>query len=378
MPPPITLDWVRRNIGTAHSKSLGPALGAEVEPNGIAFERELIEFDSQAPEGAAFRELASAGPGNLDAFVEIEWPAGSAPQPAQPTAAESLPEADVLIITWTMDEGHALSRVLTPGFDSRDDWLPYRKDFDQLSRQMSPGCPARQYGRLGTYGTTMIRGKRVTLFKSDSHMSQDGPALVNAAVLKQLITDVKPSLVISTGTGGAIGLEFEVGDVIVSRFATFDCQRQFAHLNGKSYGCIQTPPAAEFGTGERLFDYNAGSLPHDNARKPKIVQASAADNGILTTDYFGFANTTDTYGLAGKGSLAEMGDAVLGMVCAELGDDAPSFVFVRNVSDPEIDATDLTLARQTEIAADIYKTYGRWSTVCSAIVCWALVAATAD
>jgi invasion protein IalB len=34
----------------------------------------------------------------------------------------------------------------------------------------------------------------------------------------------------------------------------------------------------------------------------------------------------------------------------------------------------LTLAQQTKLAADIHKAYGRWSAVCSAIVCWAIVA----
>jgi hypothetical protein len=47
---------------------------------------------------------------------------------------------------------------------------------------------------------------------------------------------------------------------------------------------------------------------------------------------------------------------------------------VRNVSDPQIDSKGLTLAEQTKLAADIYKGYGRWSTVCSSLVCWAIVA----
>jgi hypothetical protein len=63
------------------------------------------------------------------------------------------------------------------------------------------------------------------------------------------------------------------------------------------------------------------------------------------------------------------------MVCSELGSQAPDYVMVRNVSDPEIDSAGLTLEQQTELAADIYKGYGRWSTVCSAIVCWGIVAA---
>jgi hypothetical protein len=70
-----------------------------------------------------------------------------------------------------------------------------------------------------------------------------------------------------------------------------------------------------------------------------------------------------------------MGDAVLGMVGNEMGAEAPPYVFVRNVSDPEIDSTGETLQQQATMAGDIYKTFGRWSTVCSAIVCWAIIAA---
>lgn len=80
------------------------------------------------------------------------------------------------------------------------------------------------------------------------------------------------------------------------------------------------------------------------------------------------------YGLQGKGDLSEMGDAVLGMVCQGLGAKAPRYSIVRNVSDPEIDSSGFTLAQQTKLAADIYKGYGRWSSVCSAIVCWAIIA----
>ena len=45
---------------------------------------------------------------------------------------------------------------------------------------------------------------------------------------------------------------------------------------------------------------------------------------------------------------------------------------VRNVSDPQILATGLTLKQQ---AALIYRGFGRWSSVCSVLVCWALIAA---
>ncbi|GAB2638607.1 hypothetical protein GCM10027169_03110 [Gordonia jinhuaensis] len=70
-----------------------------------------------------------------------------------------------------------------------------------------------------------------------------------------------------------------------------------------------------------------------------------------------------------------MGDAVLGLVADELGSAAPPWLAVRNVSDPEIDATGIDLHQQAALAAAIYRAFGRWSSECSAIVCWALIAA---
>jgi hypothetical protein len=55
---------------------------------------------------------------------------------------------------------------------------------------------------------------------------------------------------------------------------------------------------------------------------------------------------------------------------------APAFrwVALRNLSDPQIKAGG-TLRDQAKLAASICKGFGRWSSVCSAIVCWAVIAA---
>jgi nucleoside phosphorylase len=376
----VDADWAKRNLGIDYAAGEGVPgartmeAGPEQAQSDEDLQRELIEFDSEAPEGSQFREVASASPGGLARFVDIDWPHGLAPVPGQRPHGESLPDADVLIVTWTVDEGHALSRVLTPGFDSKDDWKPYTKNFDAISADMRAGCPARNAGRLGTYWTTKIGSQQVTLFKSDSHMSQDGPKLPNATVWEQIIKDCAPKWVITTGTGGGIGPEFEVGDVIVSRFVTFDCQRQFKRLNGDGFSSPSDPPTQRFKKAGSLFDANAQFLPPDNSRPPEIVRSPAAAQGILTTDFFGFDNTDDTFHLQGKGDLSEMGDAVLGMVCKELGSKAPAYTIVRNVSDPEIKSDGLSIRDQAKFAADIYKAFGRWSSVCSAIVCWAIVA----
>jgi hypothetical protein len=105
------------------------------------------------------------------------------------------------------------------------------------------------------------------------------------------------------------------------------------------------------------------------------VPLKALGSCVVTTDFFGFDTSNDHYKLQGLGDVCEMGDAVLGLVASEIGDGAPRWLAIRNVSDPQISADGLTLKQQAAIAAQIYKSFGRWSSVCSAITCWASIAA---
>ena len=67
---------------------------------------------------------------------------------------------------------------------------------------MRKGCPAIEAKRLVRSWTTSIGGTSVVAFKSDSHMSQDGPQLPNIDVWQQIIDEVQPKLVLTTGTAG--------------------------------------------------------------------------------------------------------------------------------------------------------------------------------
>jgi hypothetical protein len=387
--------WVERNIGVdplsvpipeaAFSVRAAARRDASVDD----IEREIIDFDSEAPEGAAF--LAFTRATGLSRFVDIPWPKGLAPTPATRApndGTKALPRADVLIVTWTVDEGHALSRVLTPGKDSRDDYVPYTHNFATLSKAMSKGSPAVKAKRLGTFWTTKIGARKVVVFKSDSHLSQDtfkhlpaGGSLPNAELWKQIIAEVRPKLVLTTGTAGGIGKQFEVGDVVVSPVVRFDSR---GWLKPAPFAAAHYASAAArtkfFAQAGDLFKTNASQLPPDNTRPPAITVAAPADlaASIVTTDFFGFDTSDDHYKLQGLGDASEMGDAVLGMVATAMGDSAPSWLAIRNVSDPEIAADGLTLRQQAQMAATIYKAYGRWSSVCSAIVCWASVVAMQD
>src|SRR5439155_4130888 len=120
---------------------------------------------------------------------------------------------------------------------------------------------------------------------------------------------------ITTGTGGGIGPNVIVGDVIVSRFLTFDCQRHFKMFDGNSYSCPTKVSTHKYRTAKRLFAANEHQMPATNQRPPMIITARSKTTGIATTDFFGFDTSDDHYQLQRDGALSEMGDAVLGRVC---------------------------------------------------------------
>ena len=179
----------------------------------------------------------------------------------------------MLVVTWTVDEGHALSRVLTPGKDSRNDYLPYTHNYAMIAKKMRAGCPALEARRLGAYWTTTIGKKSVVIFKPDSHMSQDGPKLPNIDVWRQIIDEVRPRLVITTGTAGGIGKDCEVGDIVVSPIVRFDCISKFkAKPFAQAHYVSAAPRTTHFATARSLFKTNSARLPPDNKRPPKIIR----------------------------------------------------------------------------------------------------------
>src|SRR5262249_10889697 len=278
--------WVKRNLGFDPIEVPAPentfAVKAAADQRGEPedLQREIIDFDSEAPEGVAFLAFTTAT--GLSRFTEIQWPKKLAPKTdatARKGKAGALPKADVLVVTWTVDEGHALSRVLTPGKDSRNDYVSYKHNFAKIAKKMRKGCPALKAGRLGAYWTTKIGDRSVVVFKSDSHLSQDtkkapkpGETLPNEDMWQQIIEEVRPNIIITTGTAGGIGKACEVGDVVVSPIVRFDClkwlkKEPFAQGDFKS----TMPNQKLFAKAKALFKANEAQLPKDNARPPKIV-----------------------------------------------------------------------------------------------------------
>jgi phosphorylase superfamily protein len=352
------------------------------DPKGEALARHIIDFDPDRPEDRLFAATAVEARAPLS---PIPWPSGLAPQlvdsPAPPSPEHALPQADVLVVTWTVAEAKALADVLTPGKGS-EEWQPYRHLFDSHYKPLiRPGAPALQSDRLGLYARCRIGQNRVLCMKSDLHLSQDGPHLPVRDLWKQIISESGAKLVITTGTAGGVGSEIVLGDVVVTKSVQFDCHRTFkkAPFAQASYTDAHARGAASahFALADRsLIAANANRLPA-SARPPKILAAAhSKPETVLTTDFFAFDDTTDSYGLRAfspNARAVEMGDAVLGLVCAEDIENPPAWAIVRNASDPQMDGSQ-ELKQQAGEAAHIYEKYGFWTTVNSAIACWAVIA----
>jgi len=344
----------------------------------IDIQVDIIDFDPKDPNSRSL--LAErAFPKPLTPIWKSGDPSAPRPSPIRKDHDENapLPKCDAVIVTWTVAEAEALADVLTPGHSSRN-WYFYKHRWEEeYAKIVRRGAPASKVQRLGSYALTEINGKRVICMKSELHMSQDGPQLPVQKLWQQIVAEAKPQVVITTGTAGGIDQDGEpvikLGDTVASQTVRFDCQRTFKNYTYKgkrigrqSYTCpVGLSNKFDSAATRRLMAKNADQLPAGSAN-PTIIDTARRD--VVTTDFFAFDDTKHRFGLDKLGSAVEMGDAVLGMVAPP----TQAWIAVRNASDPTIDGT-LSIPDQGKSAAAIYQKYGYWTTVCSAIVCWAVV-----
>lgn len=338
----------------------------------------------------------------------IAFPAGLAPTPAPlhpgPGRTDALPRADVVVVTWTVDEVDALAQVLTPGVTARH-WYPYARDFEAYVATIRPHAPAANSRRLGSYFLTGIGSHSVLVVKSELHLNQDGVATgTGTATLPvkdfflQIIAEAQPALVLTVGTAGSVFEHFGLGDVVVTRGAKFRCTQEFRNeaFNGRTFTSDWDIPTTHFGTAEALMGLFAADLAqppvgpptksyHSHgplAQPPTSAPAirldgrdMAAFHPILTTDYFEYGTSANH--LDAQGAAVEMGDAALGLAASELAH-PPHWAVVRNMSDPVINGDlptkQFRLNEQTTWAVAYYAAYGRTTSIMSALATWAIIA----
>jgi kumamolisin len=147
----------------------------------------------------------------------------------------------------------------------------------------------------------------------------------------------------------------------------------------KNRGHLERPTpeqiSGEVSPASSLFAANASQLPAA-ARLPMIITQPgpgilSAD--VVTTDFFAYDDVLDRYGLQGLGSACDEGDAALGLVIQKLGATPVKWAAVRNASDPQIQDKGMTAKQGYELATSYFGKYGYWTTIPSAITCWALI-----
>jgi hypothetical protein len=372
-----------------------------------ALQRSVIDYGLTAADLEP--RQAVAAPETL-ANLGLPWPAGLAPQPqplaTDPGSDDKLPEADYLVITWTIAELEALADTLTPGVN-RNSWYRYTRNFATYKPHIRSGAPSLIANRLGSYFPTKIGANSVLCFKSELHLNQDGiqtgpgtATLPVADLFRQVIAEVQPKMVITAGTAGAVFPDHALGDVMITRSAKFRLNDEFKNeaFNGKQYLCDFPIPTAHLADADTLLAVNKQQLtepdfgppttkylfpgplippgPRDSPKLRIDEQDFPKFHPILTTDYFEFG--TSTNGLETQGCGVEMGDAVLGMVSEEMGASAPLWLVVRNASDPQINGAlplvPRALNMQAHWAVWYYQTYGYWTSVSSSIAVWAMIA----
>lgn len=338
-------------------------------------------------------------------FLPIEWPTGLEPTPVpldpEPDPTDPLPRADAVVLVWTAAEWRALADTLTPGVDGPRRWYRYVRDLDRYLPSIRPGAPARFSQRLGAYYLTSIGSRSVLLVKSELHLNQDGvrtgdgtATLPVADLVRQVIAEARPKTIITTGTCGATIPTFDLGDVLVTRGAAFRLEQEMRNEpfalatfrsptrhRRKHLSQARALMAAfaeeliepDFGPPTPRFAWAGGLVPGPrNVPSMKLDGDDMPDfHPILSADWFLFGTTTN--GLETQGCGVEMGDAVIAMVCDELGANAPKWLVVRNLSNPVVDGR-LDPAVQAMWSGFYYETYGYWTSVASAIACWAMVA----
>ena len=358
----------------------------------LSFADVRLNFDPSAPQ-KRFRdaglEAASLSPSAM-LPKEPKWPEGAAPRavpltlaPAETDDLTRFKGYDAVVVTWTSAEASALAALMTPSYPI-DTWYEYRHgvaDYVPLvTGKMAPFNDSskdmqRYYHSLGLYFPCQIGSAKVLLFKSGLHLAYDGPATPVKKLMAEIANTIKPKVFITTGTGGGIGADVLLGDVIVGGKVRFDCTAQFKNepWHDTSFTASALPPGGISEATPDLLQLNASRVP--NARPTPKIWSDPTDT-IVTTDCFAFDDSTDHYGLQGLGQVCEMGDA---MVASALqGSPVMSWYAVRNASDPQIPNPTNNLKQAEEQAAQIYAKYGGLTTAGSVITTWAIVrAATA-
>jgi nucleoside phosphorylase len=360
-----------------------------------------LNYDPEKPAERFLSALSPAAQTNTSERLpqSVPWPGAKkpTPRPLTPAPSESddlskFANYDVIVVTYTSAEAASLAALFTPGHPVSS-WYEYRHNIAEyipiVTGKRAPfnstdSRDARYYHSLGLYFPCTIGSARVLLIKSGLHLDYDlevvAPVIPVNKMLTEIVQTVKPKLVITTGTGGGIGADVKLGDVIIAGQTLFDCSHLFASETWahKSYATTAIAARELALITPDLLKVNAARIstatPISGRAQPKIWSGETAK--IVTTDVFAFdTSSNNPFQLHGLGQACDMGDAMVGQVMSQTQFKTISWYAIRNASDPQIpDSGGVTFKQADNEAGNIYRDYGAFTTAASVIASWAIIA----
>lgn len=312
------------------------------------------------------------------------------------TPSGELPKASAVVITWASAEWAALQHVFCAGRSP----MPYSTrssgtwaGWERYSAHLPSGAPSG-WTFWGYYRTVEVGGERVLLFKSNTHLDWPGPTFLTA-LIKMIIADVNPSVILSIGTAGGAKPQDHIGTVrAVSAGTLFESgqpqstwpeykngwKANDAILGSADFKQLLFPVpmtatdlqalSSEFNQHYRSH-YTVGQLDPDGLNlgdpAPLIDDQTGGGASLLTTSTFVVGTTAGTYQ---NYTSIEMDDAVIGQACAASN---TAFAFVRNVSDPVQNAA-LPPTVQGNWGGAVYDACGFYTSYNGAVAAWAMLA----
>ncbi len=310
--------------------------------------------------------------------------------------SRGLPKVSTVVITWADAEWAALEHVFCSGSSpmpysdrTRGAWAGWQKYAVNL-----PAGRNSTWTYWGFYQTVEIDGKPVLLFKSNTHLDWPGAASL-IAMIKLLIAEASPSLVLSIGTAGGAKPQDHIGVVrAVSAGTLFESGKPEAswpeYKNGwtANSATIGNPnfkrllfpvPLTTADLQSLCSDFNShlgahytlSELDPDGlclgASSSEVDDQTGGGASLLTTSTFVVGTTAGNYQ---NYTAIEMDDAVIGEACAGAN---VSFGFVRNISDP-VQNANLPLKVQGAWGSAVYDALGFYTSYNGAIATWATLA----
>jgi Phosphorylase superfamily len=322
---------------------------------------------------------------------------------------------DVLVLLYTEYEISALLDVFTKNSAwstaRQKTWYWYGHNYNTFKPIIEDGDDAVKSGILGYLYPMKVGNTRVVFYKSELHPKGNGPQVPFIPVIKQLVGELSPKLVISTGTAGGVGSHIQCGDVAITRAARFHLENDYtgalAQLNTLSKN--ETQLQSTFAVNPEYVNYAAanftklavpglqkcyneiGHRSGYNFLKSPGAEASIYITSIspapapqpmdiVSADYLTVDDSTNNEGLQNEGIMNDTDDAFAFYAIGELpANQRPQWLSVRNASEPQIVYPNLSQqpdpARAlSSMAGAIYGVYQYCTTLNSAFACWGVIA----